>query len=659
MRALSRFEVVVPRGSDGLPLPLGQGRGEGRPRRAPTGNRTVVAHALLVAMLLLAVAVPSSAQESSGTPSEMIARLLAAPLPARNPIDLAIRLRGASRAALPTPQPVTTPLPVGHREPFWIVDQAATRTFQVHATLALVTDGAYWFVQDGFADRAPLADLSRSAAVFESQTYPIVRRYFGTEPRPGIDGDPHVVFLLGNVPGVAAYFSGADAYPTLANPRSNQRDMIYVNLNAIRPGVSSFDATLAHEFQHMVHSARCPNQETWVDEGAAELASRVVGYRQNGARFFAARPDVQLNAWSVGRDELVRHYEASYLWWRYVVQRSGGVQALPDILGTCLKGEELFEHALRQRGADETFDQLFADWAVANLLDDSSIGDGRYGYADEDVHVVVSGQMATGVPFGGSVRQYAASYLEVPADAASVRFVGSPTVPVLPSMAAGDVVWWSNRADSLDSTLTRAVDLRGVDRAAARFRVWYDLEEGYDFTYLVASRDGGQSWETLPGRLTHADESVGNGYGVGWTGTSGGGSDPAWVNEEVDLTPFAGQQILLRFECLTDQGYSARGFALGAFEIPELGLAEPDGQPDTWDPSGWVRVDAPLPQQWLLRLVRWGPDGTRVDPVPVDPDGHASFDLGQDVSRAVLVVAPAAPRTLEPGTFTVTAARQQ
>src|SRR5205814_131076 len=76
----------------------------------------------------------------------------------------------------------------------------------------------------------------------------------------------------------AAYFSSADAYPRAINPRSNVHDMIYVNLNAIRPGQASFDSTITHEMQHMANFARCPAQEGWVDEGASELAMRIAGY---------------------------------------------------------------------------------------------------------------------------------------------------------------------------------------------------------------------------------------------------------------------------------------------------------------------------------------------------------------------------------------------
>ncbi len=611
---------------------------------------------LAVALLWLLAPLVAAHGQSDTTPDRMAAELLATPLPRRDPIDLAVRLRGAAPVAAPTPRPVAAPLPVGQGESFWIVDQAATRTFQVHATLALVTDHTYWFVQDGFGDRAPLEDIARSAAVFETQTYPTEHRYFGSEPQPGVDGDPHVVFLLGDVPDVAAYFSGADSYPTLANPRSNQRDMIYVNLGAIRPGGAGFDGTIAHELQHMIHFARCPSQETWVDEGAAELASRLVGFVHPSTRAFAARPDVQLNAWSLDRSELARHYQAAYLWWRYVVQRSGGSDAVPDMLSSCSRGEALFEGFLERRGADEGFDEMFADWTVANLLDDSAVADGRYGYADEDLHAAVSTQLAAGGSLGQSVPQYAASYVELPPTPGRIAFSGQPTVPLLPSLGTAGAVWWSNRGDNVDSTLTRPLDLCGLGHATARFRVWYDLEDGFDFAYLVASRDGGQTWQTVPGRFTRRDDSIGNGYGDGWTGVSGGGSTPAWVDEEADLSGYTGQEILLRFEVLTDQGYSARGFALDTFEVPELGIVEPGGEPNAWGAAGWLRVDAPLPERWLLRLVTWAPDGVHVDPLAVDARGWAQTDLADGLTRAVLVVAPAAPRTLEPGRYELSAA---
>jgi hypothetical protein len=212
-------------------------------------------------------------------------------------------------------------------------------------------------------------------------------------------------------------------------------------------------------------------------------------------------------------------------------------------------------------------------------------------------------------------------------------------------------MWWSNRGDSLDSRLTRQLDLRSTSEATLRFRVWYDLEDQFDFVYLSVSRDGGRTWQIVSARHTVPDRATGNNYGVGWTGSSGG----AWLDEEADLTPFAGSQVLLRFEYVTDQSYNGQGFALKDVEVPQLGLQEPGASESAWDSSeGWLLVDAPLPEHWNLRLVRWLADGVHVDPVPVGPDGVASVRLDNETaSRSVLVVAPTAPRTLLPANYTV------
>jgi hypothetical protein len=55
----------------------------------------------------------------------------------------------------------------------------------------------------------------------------------------------------------------------------------------------------------------------------------------------------------------------------------------------------------------------------------------------------------------------------------------------------------------------------------------------------------------------------------------------------------------------------------------------------------------------VLRLVRWTASGVEVDSVPVGPDGHASVALDPSATRSVLVVAPIAPRTLQPANYHV------
>jgi hypothetical protein len=605
--------------------------------------------AALAVVALLGVPWPASADERSA-PQLMIDRVQSAPLPNRDPFDLAERLRGAAAPAPSLAPPAPAPLTPGFADNFWILDQRTAQLFQAHAVLRLVTDHAYWFIQSDLVDRAPQADLELSASVFEHRTYPLIHRYFGSEPSPAFEHDTHIVFLLANVPGVAAYFSSADAYPRTVNPRSNERDMIYVNLNSLRPGQATFDSTVTHEMQHMVSFAHCPSQEGWLDEGASELAMRVGGYDSGAPAAFAAHPDVQLTAWTDQSADLTRHYQASYLFLRYVAERAGGWDALPDILTSCARGENMFAAYLARNPIDPDVDTLFSDWTVANLLQDASVADGRYAYAGSNFHVALTGRATAQTPFLGSVPQYAANYVELPSIAGTATFSGDAAVPLLPVDVDSAGVWWTNRGDNLDSKITRQVDLSGVEQATLRFSAWYDVERQFDFVYLSASRDGGSTWQVLPAQHTTSDRSAGNNYGEGWTGSTGGD----WVDEQVDLTPFAGASILVRFEYVTDQSFNGPGFAFKDLRIPEIGLDEPGAVEDAWNSEGWLRVDAPIPERWNLRLVRTSRTGTTVEPVPVDADGNATLAFDPGAQRTVLVLAPTAPRTLIPANYSVT-----
>jgi hypothetical protein len=223
-------------------------------------------------------------------------------------------------------------------------------------------------------------------------------------------------------------------------------------------------------------------------------------------------------------------------------------------------------------------------------------------------------------------------------------------VPLLAASIDDSSLWWSNRGDTLDSRLTRRLDLHGVVEATLHFQAWYDLEDQFDYVYLSASRDGGATWQVLPGRRAADDSATGNHYGAGWTASSGSG----WIDEEVDLNAYAGGDVLLRFEYVTDQSYNGQGFAFRNVRLPQAGIDEPGAVDGPWNAEGWVRVDAPVPEQWNLRLVRWTPRGILVDPVPVNADGTATFELDATAVRSTLVVAPTAPRTLLPGTYSLT-----
>ncbi len=105
---------------------------------------------------------------------------------------------------------------------------------------------------------------------------------------------------------------------------------------------------------------------------------------------------------------------------------------------------------------------------------------------------------------------------------------------------------------------------------------------------------------------------------------------------------------------MTDQSYNGPGFAFKDLRVPEIGLDEPGAVEDAWSAEGWLRVDAPIPERWNLRVVRFARAGTSVEPVPVDADGNASIALDRTAQRTVLVLAPTAPRTLVPANYSLT-----
>jgi hypothetical protein len=589
-------------------------------------------------------------------------RLLATPRPARDPVAMASRLAGTALAWVAT-EPFVGPLQVGRRDTFYVLDQTDNTYKARQAVLRLVSERAYWYVQDG--ETARDEDLAVAAKQFDERTVPTIHRVYGSEWSPGIDGDARLTIFLGSAPGVSAYFSSWDEYPRNVYRFSNEREMIHVNLGSTRPGSPGFDGTLAHEFQHMVHWHLNPIDDTWLDEGLAELASTLaVPGRTQGAGGFQRQPDVQLTAWSQGALTGL-HYQASYLFAHYFMQRFGEA-AIGQLLSEPGRPPDLITSYLGRSGAGITFDDLFADWIVANLLDDPAVGDGRYAHDGIDHHAIVGLALRPdGQPAEQSAHQYGAQYVELQGDGgdAELVFEGAPSVRLVGAdPTSGRSLWWSNRADGMDSSLTRRFDLRGVSSATLRFNLWYETERQFDFFYVLASADGGTTWQVLRGANADDANPTGNAIGPGYSGRSGvpdgQRGDPTWIGETVDLTPFAGREALLRLEYVTDQGYNARGVLLDDVEVPEIGFRDDAESDDGWTAEGFLRSDNTIPQGWSLQLVEQQRGGqTSVRPLRADAEGRLVErlpGLGGPVERTVLVVSGLAPRTLEAAPFRVT-----
>lgn len=565
--------------------------------------------------------------------------------PRADRIDLARRFRGVSAQVTP----VAHDDKVGDRRDFWVIQSEPPRAFQVNATLRAVGRYAALWVQ---SDRTVSdADIRRAADDFDYRVYPVVTRLFG-EPKPAlIDPDPRITILHLRLPGVGGYFTDVDQTPKSVVPISNERRMIYLDLGASAPGTEGYLYVAAHEFQHLIHQGARPDSESWFNEGLSELAGEAA--QPAGATLRAHRdaPDTQLNDWAAGGSNAA-HYAAAFSFLRYLLSHYGGTEQAQSLVARGSTGVNAVQSYLRDGGFGASFESVFADWLVANYL--NLPGNGRFSNAGQDTRVRTVTRLSGPDQASADVRQFGADYFEITPRGGDLvfQFKGETAVRRVPAQpASGAGQWWSGRGDAMDATLTRSLDLRSVQRATLRFKTWYAIENGFDYGYVAVSTDNGQSWKALAGRQTTDRNPLGQAYGPGYTGASGGGSTPAWVDEEIDLTAYAGNQILLRFEYVTDEAAVDAGMAIDDIEIPELGLRDDVETDGGWTASGFVRLTAPLKQRFLLQYVREEGGQWVASPVPVGDDGAAEVRVPASVGRAAIIVAGATYGTNLPASY--------
>ncbi|MDI7275649.1 MAG: immune inhibitor A [Anaerolineae bacterium] len=587
------------------------------------------------------------------------AAIAAAHVPQRDSRLLAQRLRPATG---PIPLVVSAeppPSQVGDVARFWVSNSDTLEMFQVTATLRYVSEHAEIWVQDGLA--FDQVGLERAAQHFDERIYPTVHRYFGSEWTPGVDGNPRITILNARFSGAAGYYSSQDEVSRQVNPYSNEREMIYVNADAAFPGTTRYAAIVAHEFQHMVHYHQDANEDSWVNEGCSELAAWLCGFGATGAvGSFGRRSDTQLNNWVLSPDEdPLPHYGASYLWLGYFLQRLG-----PDVLKSTIaeqaNGIEGFERVLSQTPDAPALDDLFADWVVANLLDDRSLVEGRYGHEAAEARISMAAtHRELPVDEAGSVSQYGTDYIAIARQDGPVRieFAGDPKVAVVPNEPyQGRLMWWSNRGDMSNTSLTRAFDLSRVRQATLRYAIWYELEDGWDYAYVEVSTDGGATWKLLTTPHTTEYNPNGNAFGPGYTGFSGHppGSETRltaqWVREEIDLSSYAGQQILVRFEMATDDAVNLPGLCIDDISVPEIGFVDgAESELAGWEAEGFVRIDNELPQSFLVQVIEQGLE-VRIQRLRLDGGqrGILTVDgFGRGTQQAILAVSGLTRHTTE------------
>ncbi|NWG15316.1 MAG: immune inhibitor A [Chloroflexi bacterium] len=79
--------------------------------------------------------------------------------------------------------------------------------------------------------------------------------------------------------------------------------------------------------------------------------------------------------------------------------------------------------------------------------------------------------------------------------------------------------------------------------------------------------------------------------------------DAVWMREQADLSAYAGQEILLRFGCISLPGRDNPGFAVDNIAVPEVGFYDDAerGVPG-WTLDGWRQTGSQTRQKFLLQV---------------------------------------------------------
>jgi len=265
---------------------------------------------------------------------------------------------------------------------------------QASATLKRISDRAYFYIEDEYWNTLSVNEqnlyldlLNNMTKNFDTATYPALHYVFGSEWSPGIDNDERITILLTKLkPTTGGYFNSKDEIPKDSEETSNEREMIYVNATQINnPLIDSF---IAHEFQHLISwSLKERTQglmdDIWLNELRSEYAPTAAGYDSiyTGTNLerrvddFLARPFDSLTEWQGDRFD----YPPVNLFGHYLAEQFG-----ENIFSLMFKNNKVgiysVEQAIKDKGYNFSFSQVFNNWTIADYLNNSSLSDGRYGY---------------------------------------------------------------------------------------------------------------------------------------------------------------------------------------------------------------------------------------------------------------------------------------
>jgi len=265
------------------------------------------------------------------------------------------------------------------------------------AELKLITNHIYFYVDKRWWKRVSEEDAKEYERVmyslggeFEKNIYPRIKQRFGVFPKHNVVGEGERINILFHPMGenFGGYFRSGDQYSIYQYPRSNEKNILYLNSSLIEnPNLRGY---LAHEYMHLVtfnekNKEFGISEEVWLNELRAELIISSLGYNDDyensnlrqRVRTFLRDPDISLTEWT----EQIADYGVINAFGEYLVGHYGE-KILMDSLNSQISGIPSIDYALEKNEVGKTFSEIFTEWMIAVYLNDCKHGD-YYCYKNE------------------------------------------------------------------------------------------------------------------------------------------------------------------------------------------------------------------------------------------------------------------------------------
>jgi hypothetical protein len=492
-------------------------------------------------------------------------------------------------------------------------------------------DSEPWMRSEDLLTPAQLAYLLDE---FDNTIYPTDTLIYGEPLARGAEGQKTWILIF-NIrdeayydPAETTYIAG---YFSSSESAENNKNIMHIDTFdwANRTGATVarpylYEGVFAHEFEHLIHFDQDPDEESWIDEGMADLAGFFCGYGHSSghvAYYMVYHPVTALTFWGGGLES----YGASYLFQLYLYEKYGGAPFISALVQEQANGIEGVENTLAAFGYDTSFDKIFDDWTIANYLDTPKKGD-KYGYDTLDMGSIDSwgytieyalqnfwwgtpAQAPFAVPSdwltGTEPQPYTAHYYTFNnRKTATVSIDGDDFAGTLPY--GGTYEWYSGAEAWAWRSFYQTFNIP-AGGATLNFYTFYDIEEDWDYGYVEVHDLTTDQWYTLNAsgtvnNVAHEQDNPNTPSGRepssyfaagrwhAFTGNSGG-----WIPVSMDLAPFAGHAIDLYFTSWQDGAFTLQMMYVDNISIPELNFSDDvESGEGGWTSSGWYVTDGIL-----------------------------------------------------------------